>query len=149
MYNSFSFADMLDGLGLPNSIVTQLNNFISQIFTLVWNSGVQTILFLAGLQAISAQYYEVAEVEGAAKWETFWFVTFPMLSNVLVLNTIYTCIDLFIDNSNKVMSQAYDLIEKANYNKSSAIMWTYFVILMVIMAVLLFVFRKPIKQVEI
>lgn len=149
MYSSFSFSNMLDGLGLPDTIIEQLNGFISQIFTLVWNSGVQTILFLAGLQAISAQYYEVAEVEGATKWETFWFVTFPMLTNVLILNTIYTCIDLFIDNSNKVMSQAYTLIEKANYNKSAAIMWTYFTILMVVMGVLLFIFRKPIKQVEI
>ena len=146
MYTSFSFSEMLNNLGLPTAITKQLNNYISSIFSLVWSSGVQTILFLAGLQAISAQYYEVATVEGATKWETFWFVTFPMLMNVLVLNVVYTGITIFTDNKNSVMMQAYELIRNTNYNKSSAIMWCYFAILGIIIGTLLFVFRKKINK---
>lgn len=146
MYSSFSFSEMLQNLGLPKAITDQLNQYVSSIFTLIWSSGVQTILFLAGLQAIAAQYYEVAEIEGATKWETFWFVTFPMLMNVLILNVIYTCIDIFTSPNNKVMVQAYTLIRNTNYNKSSAIMWCYFVILGAIIGLLLFIFRKQIKK---
>ena len=149
MYNSLSFSEMLQNLGLPSSITNQLNAYISSIFNLVWGTGVQTILFLAGLQSISAQYYEVAQVEGATKWEVFWYVTFPMTANILILNTVYTCIDLFTSNSNQVMQQAYELIENSNYNKSSAIMWCYFVILGLIIGLILILFRKPMKNVEL
>lgn len=146
MYTSVSFSEMLVNMGLPTAITTQINKYISSIFSLVWSSGVQTILFLAGLQAISAQYYEVANVEGATKWETFWFVTFPMLMNVLILNVVYTGITIFTDNKNLVMQQAYELIRNTNYNKSSAIMWCYFAILGIIIGVLMIVFRKQIEK---
>ncbi len=146
MYTSFSFADMLTNLGLPTAVTAQLNTYIASIFSLVWSSGVQTILFLAGLQSISEQYYEVARVEGGTAWETFWYVTFPMLTNVLVLNIIYTCIDLFTDTSNAVMKQAYSLIEKNEYNTSAAIMWSFFAILGTILIALLLIFRKRISR---
>lgn len=146
LYNSFSFSTMLENVGLPAALVKQLNEYISSIFNLVWSSGVQTILFLAGLQSISAQYYEVAKVEGATGWETFWYVTVPMMANVIVLNVVYTCIDLFTSNNNQVMQQAYTLIQESNYNKSSAIMWSYFAILGVVIGAILFIFRKPLKR---
>lgn len=146
MYTSFSFTDMLKNMGLPSAITTRLTSYISSIFSIVWSTGVQTILFLAGLQSISAQYYEVAEVEGATKWETFWYVTFPMMINVLILNIVYTCIDLFTSNTNVVMRQAYELIDKSSYNYASAIMWCYFVLLGAVIGIILFLLRKPIKQ---
>lgn len=149
LYNSFSFSTMLENVGLPNALVKQLNEYISSIFSLVWSSGVQTILFLAGLQSISAQYYEVAKVEGATGWETFWYVTVPMMANVIILNVVYTCIDLFTSNSNQVMQQAYKLIEGSEYNKSAAIMWSYFAILGVVIGAILIIFRKPLKNAEI
>lgn len=149
LYNSFSFSTMLENVGLPNALVKQLNQYISSIFSLVWSSGVQTILFLAGLQSISAQYYEVAKVEGATGWETFWYVTVPMMANVIILNVVYTCIDLFTSNSNQVMQQAYKLIEGSEYNKSAAIMWSYFAILGVVIGAILIIFRKPLKNAEI
>ena len=149
MYSSISFSETLENLGLPSALTKQLNEWISSIFSLVWNGGVQTILFLAGLQAISAQYYEVANVEGATKWETFWYVTLPMLTNVLILNVVYTIITIFTSNENPVMQQAFALIETTNYNKSSAIMWCYFAILGLIIGLLMLIFRKAIKKVSI
>ena len=147
MYTSVSFSEMLMNMGLPKAITEQLNSYISSIFSLVWSSGVQTILFLAGLQAISAQYYEVADVEGATKWETFWFITFPMLMNVTILNVVYTAITIFTDNKNAVMQQAYELIfTNINYNKSAAIMWSYFAILGIIIGLAFLIFRKLIQK---
>jgi len=149
IYNSFSFGDMLQNMGLPLQLTEKLSEYIASIFDLVWSSGVQTILFLAGLQSISAHYYEVAHVEGATKWEMFWYVTFPMLTNIIVLNVVYTCIDIFTANSNRVMRQAYTLIDTSSYNRASAIMWCYFLILGAIIAIILFLFRKQIKKVEL
>ena len=48
---------------------------------------------LAGMQAISEEYYEVARIEGATTWQQFWHVTVPFLRSVmavvLVLRTIW------------------------------------------------------------
>jgi multiple sugar transport system permease protein len=48
---------------------------------------------LAGMQAISEEYYEVARIEGATAWQQFWHVTLPFLRSViivvLVLRTIW------------------------------------------------------------
>jgi multiple sugar transport system permease protein len=48
---------------------------------------------LAGMQAISEEYYEVARIEGATTWQQFWHVTLPFLRSVmivvLVLRTIW------------------------------------------------------------
>jgi multiple sugar transport system permease protein len=47
-----------------------------------WGSmgGTSMILYLAGLQGISPQLYEAAEIDGANAWHKFRYITFPMLS---------------------------------------------------------------------
>jgi len=52
--------------------------------TLWWTMGYNTIIFLAGLQDISQETYEAAEVDGANKWQQFKDVTIPGLRPVLV-----------------------------------------------------------------
>ena len=79
--------------------------------------------------SIPAPLYEVSKVEGASKWEEFWYITFPMLRHVVVLVIIYTMIDLFTSVDNAVMSQAYTLMNTSQvYDRSSAMMWLYFVL---------------------
>jgi multiple sugar transport system permease protein len=56
------------------------------------NVGLYVVLFLVGLQAIPADLYEAAELDGASAWQTFRLITIPMLNPtimlVLVLSTI-------------------------------------------------------------
>ncbi|WP_221091081.1 carbohydrate ABC transporter permease [Deinococcus aquaedulcis] len=40
-----------------------------------WN----VVLYLSGLQAISEDVYEAATVDGAGKWQQFWYITLPLL----------------------------------------------------------------------
>jgi multiple sugar transport system permease protein len=42
--------------------------------------GYNLVLYLAGLQSISPELYEAAQIEGAGKWRQFWSITFPLLS---------------------------------------------------------------------
>lgn len=63
---------------------------LSISFIEIWKwTGFMMVIFLAGLQAISVEYYEAAEIDGANKWERFKNITFPLLTatfnNVLVL----------------------------------------------------------------
>jgi ABC-type sugar transport system permease subunit len=57
-----------------------------------WFVGGTMLIFLAGLKGIASTYYEAARLDGANSWHTFWRITLPLLSPVLVFNTIMTLI---------------------------------------------------------
>lgn len=128
-YSGIQFDQLLINLGLPQSVTELLSDYIARVFNLVWSCGIQILLFVAGMQSIPDHLYEVSKIEGATAWEEFWFVTFPMLGNVIFLVLIYTIVDLFTAFDNPIMTQAYDLISKNSvYDRSSAILWGYFVV---------------------
>ena len=59
----------------------------------VWrNLGFAMIVFLAGLQTIPASLYEAAAMDGAGRWQTFRFVTIPMLRPTILFMTVITTI---------------------------------------------------------
>lgn len=148
--NLIDFESMLQNLNLPTQITDLLSDLLGNVFSLVWNCGVQTILFLSGLQSISGSLYEVSKIEGANKWEEFWFITIPMLKDVLSLVIIYTMIELFTAVDNPIMKTSYTLMqERQIYDRSSAMLWLYFfIVLVVIGAVLLLYNRFCVKKWE-
>lgn len=142
-YSGIQFDQLLINLGLPQSVTELLSDYIARVFNLVWSCGIQILLFVAGMQAIPEQLYEVSKIEGATAWEEFWFVTFPMLGNVIFLVLIYTIVDLFTAFDNPIMNQAYDLISKNSvYDRSSAILWGYFVVVGIIGGLILLAYNR-------
>ena len=77
--------------------------FLNRSIFVLWRSGVQILIFIAGLKSIDPALYEAAEVDGASAWGRFWKVTLPMLSPVILVNIIYTIIDSFTDYFNRVL----------------------------------------------
>lgn len=137
------FKLILMRMDLPETLVDPIIKYIEEIFNLVWGCGVQTILFIAGLQSVPDHLYEVSKVEGSTGWEDFWFITLPMLSNILILVIVYTIIDLFTKNDNPVMKQVYSFMQGSqNYDQSSAMLWVYFAIVGVIIGLFLFLLRR-------
>ncbi|MCX5774777.1 MAG: sugar ABC transporter permease [Firmicutes bacterium] len=55
--------------------------------------GVKMLVFLAAIQGIPEQYYEVAELEGASKASQFFKITLPLISPMLFFNVILITID--------------------------------------------------------
>ena len=84
--------------GIPMKLVTYLSQAVERIFSVVRASGVQTIIFIAALQSISSSLYEVAKIEGATTYETFWKVTFPMVSPMILTNVVYTIVASFTNS---------------------------------------------------
>ena len=82
--------------GLPAEAIIFIKDIINNIFTLITQSGVQTLILLAGLQSITPSMYEVAKIEGATSYETFWKVTIPAIANIIFFASIYTLIDVFL-----------------------------------------------------
>ncbi len=137
------FEKILSSLSLPEAISDLFAGYLANLFNLIWSCGVQTILFLAGLQSIPKQLYEVGKIEGCSRWETFWFLEVPSLRNIIQLVLIYTMVDQFTSLSSPVMKQATDLMfEQQMYDRSSAMLWMYFLIVGVVMAILLVAFNR-------
>ena len=103
IFQSIALRGALYSLGLPINIVFRLTDMVNQILEITWRSGVQILLFFTALKSIPSSYYEVCKVEGATGWQTFWSITFPMLSPFLTLFSIYTVIDSFMFIDNQVM----------------------------------------------
>jgi ABC-type sugar transport system permease subunit len=142
----FSVQDIVSILDLPTEVADFVQKIISNIFDLIWNSGVQTVLFLAGLQSIPATLYEASKVEGATKWEEFWFITFPMLSNVTLLVVVYTMVELFVSKNNALVANVYNLMRAAVYDKTSAMMWFYFLCVGGIMGLIVLLYKKLLQD---
>ncbi|MDD7675399.1 MAG: sugar ABC transporter permease [Eubacteriales bacterium] len=125
------FANMKIGTGIVDYVTNAINN----IYDIVNRSGVQMLIFLAGLQSISPAIYESCQIDGATGWETFWKITLPMISPMILVNAIYTIIDSFTTDSNRVMKFISAAYEKTDGNViSSAMSWMYFLIVMLIIA---------------
>lgn len=94
---------MFESLGFGGGLVSVVTGLVENIFDIVNRSGVQMLIFLAGLQSISPSVYESCQMEGASSWEIFWKITLPMLSPMILTNAVYTVIDAFTSESNVVM----------------------------------------------
>lgn len=103
--NATVFAGALVEFGMPNQVIEYLVGAVSRLYEIIRSSGVQIIIFLAALQAISPSLYEVAQIEGATSYETFWKITFPMVSPLILTNVVYTIIDLY--SQSKIVDVAH------------------------------------------
>lgn len=142
LFQSSFLQSVLRESGVAESVVSSLTALVDSVFSLLWKSGIQILIFLAGLSGIPDSLYEVASIEGATKWECFWKVTFPMLSSTLLIGLIYTIVDSFTDNADPVMAQIDTLSKQMFIEESQAMAWSYFgLVLIVIVAVYLLVDR--------
>lgn len=90
---------ILQETGVPGDLTVFVTQAVVQIFGVLAQSGVPILIFLAGLQSIPAHLYEVAKIEGSSNYETFWKVTLPMISPMIVLSMVFTIVDLFTRHS--------------------------------------------------
>jgi len=126
------FANMKIGTELTDYVVGMVND----IFNIVNRSGVQMLIFLAALQSISPAIYESCRIDGATSWETFWKITLPMISPMILVNGVYTVIDSFTSDSNLVMKfVANEYTQAGGQVRSSAMAWMYFLLIILIVAV--------------
>jgi len=109
---------MLGDLAIPPALIEYILGAISRIYLIIVASGVQIVIFLAALQSIPPTVYEAAKIEGATPYETFWLITFPMVSPLILTNVVYTIIDSFANSP--VVTLSYNTIfTEYNYGLGS------------------------------
>jgi ABC-type sugar transport system permease subunit len=126
----------LQTIRIPAAFINYILYAVMIIPAIIRSSGIQILVFLAGLQSVPPSLYEAADVEGATGWERFWLITLPMLSPLVLTNLVYTIVDSFTAPGNKLI----DLIRSTiftggGYGASTAMAWTYFAFIGVILAI--------------
>ncbi len=112
------YMEMFGSLGIPEFLIVYLMGAVTRVSDIINASGVQIIIFIAALQSVPGPMYEVAKIEGATTYETFWKVTFPMVMPHIITNIVYTVVDSFTQSD--VVELAYNTaFTESNYGLSS------------------------------
>ena len=146
---SASLQDLLMVSGMGGGLFDVLFTMIDAIYDIVMASGIQIIVFLSGLQSISHSLYEAAQIEGCTAWESFWKITFPIVSPLLLVNSIYTIIDFFMKNDNKVMERINEVMySQFRFGESAAMSWLYFGVALLFIGVSTFIITRGVHYYE-
>ncbi len=88
---------LLQSVGLPRSDWLASPTWVVAIFAMIdtwqWTPYVALIV-LGGLQSLPPSVYEAAQIDGAARWPTFWRITLPLLMPTLVTAALLRSVDL-------------------------------------------------------
>ncbi len=133
--SSMDIQSLLGGMRIGGGIVTYVVSLVNNVYGIINKSGVQMLIFLSGLQSISPAIYESCYIDGASAWETFWKITFPMISPMILVNAVYTVIDSFTTKTNAVMNYISSVYKSGNDEVSTAMSWMYFLIVVVLLAI--------------
>lgn len=120
--------------GFLNGILVYL---MENLIMILWFSGVQILIFLAGIQKIDRQVYEAARIDGASKWEIFWKITLPSLFPMILVNTVYTIVIYSVFSLNPIIVHIQKNMFKLDtgFGYASALSWIYFVAISLTLAV--------------
>lgn len=137
---------LLDSLGIagPGWLTDSRYSLWSIILMTTWHGlGLQMIIFLAGLQAIPAELYEAADVDGAGRLQRLRYVTIPQLRPTVLFSTVVASIGLLqffeepyvmtqggpLDSTLSVAFHAYNQFTFGNYGYTAAISYVLFVVI--------------------
>jgi ABC-type sugar transport system permease subunit len=121
------------------------------VIVFVWSQfGFNTVLYIAGLQSVSKELYEAAELDGATSFQRFWNVTIPALRPTtffITATTVILALQLFdivfaLNSPNVVgfpdnatltpVVYLYQLgFQQNTFGKASAVAWILFAIIFV------------------
>lgn len=87
---TFGLFEGRDWLGNPDTALGAIMGMS------IWQAvGFHMVIWLSGLQTISPTLYEASSIEGASKWQTFRYVTWPGLRNTAILVLIVITMQAF------------------------------------------------------
>lgn len=129
---------------LPPLLAEPISTMFGEIIVIFWFSGVQILIFLAGLQKIDTSIYEACSIDGAGPWEIFWKITLPSLKNLILINIIFTIVSLSTFDGNGVINLIIENMYQplTGYGFASAIAWCYFIVVCLFLLIAAFLFRN-------
>ena len=142
MFNSEMLGLLMEKMPGGSELMGFVTTFVDSVFSLLWTSGIQTLLFMTALQSIPVSMYEAARMEGGTSWEIFWKITLPMTSSTILLNVVYTLIDTFGSSGNRIMRYIFSYVTGGDFNYSAAMMWVYTLIVGLAVAICFWIINR-------
>ncbi|MFA7417041.1 MAG: sugar ABC transporter permease [Acholeplasma sp.] len=132
---------------LPLFLADFIGGMYTHLINILWFSGVQIILFLAGLQKINKEIYEAASIDGASPWESFWKITLPSLKPIILVSSIYTIVMLATFSTNSVLYRI-NVVRQQSFGQASALAWVYFIVIGLVLGVVSFllIYERKTKE---
>ena len=128
---------MLQNLSFSPQLIQTVSDAANNIMEIVNRSGVQILIFLAGIQSISPSIYESANVEGASGWEVFWKITLPMISPMIIANVLFTFVDSITRSNTELVSYVKNMaFNKAEFGYAAAMAWFHYFCLLLMLGIL-------------
>lgn len=150
---TIDFATMSDTVynflsALPEILQKPIFFALENLVLILWFSGVQILLFLASLQKVSPQVYEAADIDGAGAWEKFWKITLPHVKPMILLNAVYTVMEIANYSGNEVIHKISAHMFEVNrpFSFSAAMSWIYFLVVCGILIVIVLLFGRGDKR---
>lgn len=137
-------SEIIGSFGILTPVIEKFTAYAGTLFNLVWQTALQIVIFIIGLQAIPSHLYEVAKMEGATKWETFWKITFPLLTPSILLCLVYSIIDYFNTSTNPIVQMINEnMVARVDYACTQS--WAYSILIFLIVIIVnAFLSRKVI-----
>lgn len=134
---------LIQNTSLPKEIIEPVLGIVGGVFDTIKLSGVQTLIFLGGLQGINPSLYEVSKIEGATGYETFCKVTIPMISPMILICAIYTLTDALTraDIIETIHTTGFNY---AKYGQSSAMSVIYLILGLVLVGIVAWLIGKKV-----
>ncbi|MGC9796830.1 sugar ABC transporter permease [Fervidobacterium riparium] len=146
---NFQFIQDLQA-SLPPAFARVVGMFISGFIMILWYSGVQILIYLAGLQKIDKSMYEAAKIDGASSWQMLWKITMPVLAPFTLVNIIYTIVTVSTFATSpiiqKILVDMYRPERGLGY--ASALSWIYFFAILIVIGIFVLIasiYRKRVR----
>jgi ABC-type sugar transport system permease subunit len=142
-FRNFEMVKLLLNSGVNWNIVQYLVGAVERIYQIITSSGVQILIFVAGLQSISGSLYEASKIEGATGYESFWKITFPMISPLILTNVIYSIIDNLLSSPTTKLIRD-EAFKSFQFGNSAAMAWIYFAIISIFLWIVALLISKKV-----
>lgn len=122
------------------------SKLITTILSMFWNTGVQIVIFLSGLQGIPDSYYEAARVDNANGWDCLWKITIPLMSPTILLNVIYTIVESFSSSRNEIANLIITTVfTRSKFEYGAAMGWVFFAVVLLVVGLIFLLSRKVVN----
>lgn len=129
---------------LPDVINFPILYVFDNLISILWFSGVQILIFLAGLQKIDISLYEAARIDGASPWDIFLKIVLPFIKPIALINAVYSVVEMSSFPNNSINTEIVRRMFEIGrvYSYSAAMAWIYFIVILIILCLIFLLLRE-------
>ena len=141
--HSLQFSEQLPSVykilqSMPEFISKPSVFILDELALILWFCGVPILIFMVGLQRVSPDIYEAANIDGAGGWEKFWKITLPHLVPMIIINVVYIAVEVSnyseLELNQKITGSMFDTTRV--YSFSAAMSWINIICVLAVLLVL-------------